>query len=280
MKADLHIHSTHSDGLLSPAEILEKAEKAGLNVISITDHDTITSYAEIEKIKHRYNIEIINGVEISASCGTGEVHLLAYFFNLDDKTLNDFFTQIKIDRKTRAIEIIKKLQNLELDISISDVEAVSKESPICRPHIATALVRKGLVKNFYDAFNKYIHDDGPANEKKIKVSASSVIEMIHNAGGFVFIAHPYVLDAGTVNELISAGVDGIEVIHPLHKKHDVKKFTNIAKRFNLMQSGGSDFHGRSEIENKRFGKYYIGEVKFSGISERMKNTNVLRPKEI
>jgi len=266
MRADLHIHTTHSDGRLSPEEILRKAEKAGLDFISFTDHDTITAYAQISAVKKNYNVKIINGVEISANIGEKEVHLLAYCFDLENKELNYFFNQIKIDRRTRAYEIVRKLRSFDLEITIEDVEQVSGNSPICRPHIATALVNKGLVKNFYEAFNKYIHDKGPANERKIRVSVKSVIKLIHNAGGLVFIAHPYILDAETLNKVISLNPDGIEVIHPLHKKQDVNRFTNIARKFNLLQSGGSDFHGRTETEDKRFGKYYIGEIKLREIT--------------
>ncbi len=276
MKADLHIHTTSSDGMLSPVEILKKAETLGINVISISDHDTISAYNEIEKVKSNFNIRIVNGVEISANLKDKEIHLLAYCFDLNNRELNQFFEQIKIDRKLRAIEIVRKLRNFKLDISISDVEAVSKNSPICRPHIATALVQKGLVKNFYDAFHKYIKDDGPANQKKIKVSVESVIEMIHNAGGLVFIAHPYILDSETLSGIISAGVDGIEVIHPLHKKHHVTKFTNIARRYGILQSGGSDFHGRNETEIQKFGKYYIGETKLTEILARVEKTESFR----
>ena len=266
MRADLHIHTTFSDGLWTPAEIFKKAESTGLNLISITDHDTIAAYAEIEKVKDKFSIKVIHGVEISATIGDTEVHLLAYCFDLYNKNLNYFFEQIKVDRKKRAIEIVRKLQDLDVEITIADVEKVSGNSPICRPHIASALVNKGLVKNFYDAFSKYIHDDGPANQQKIKVSVEYVLDLIHNAGGLVFIAHPYVLEAEAINKIISLGIDGIEVIHPLHKKQDVTKFSNLARRFNLLQSGGSDFHGRNETEIKRFGKYYIGEIKLQEIT--------------
>ncbi len=266
MRADLHIHTVFSDGLWTPEEVLAKAESSGLNLISITDHDTIAAYGQIEKIKNKFNIKIINGVEISATSGGTEVHLLAYCFDLNNKPLKTFFGQIKVDRKIRAVEIIKKLQDLNLDISLSDVEKVSGNSPICRPHIATALVNKGLVKNFYDAFNKYINDNGPANEQKIQVPVEHVLELIHNAGGLVFLAHPYVLDAGVINKIISLGIDGMEVIHPLHKKQDINKFSNIARKFNLLQSGGSDFHGRNQTEISRFGKYFIGEVKLREIT--------------
>ena len=189
IKADLHTHTNFSDGFYSPAELLKKAKKNGIGIISITDHDSVTGVKEARKISDRIGIEVIPGLEISTEIGSNEIHVLGYFINPDDKELERYLVFFREERFNRAIRIIEKLNILGIQLTMDDVLLQAKNSAIGRPHIAQAMLSKGFIGSFFEAFNKYIGNNGPAFEKKVHLSPQSACKIINDAGGLSFIAH-------------------------------------------------------------------------------------------
>jgi len=256
IKVDLHTHTTYSDGANSPEELLNLAKKKKIDVIGITDHDTIDGIDEAFQYAKKLNIEVIPGLEISTDVEGEEVHLLGYFIDHKDVELNKYLQFFREERLERAKRILKRLNNIDIELTLSEVQKIAKNSPICRPHIAKALLEKGIVKNFQSAFNKYIGDFGPAFEKKIHVSPQSAIKIINDAGGLAFIAHPGKMKESILKNLINLGIDGIEVIHSSHKKYQQKFYRGIVNQYCLLESGGSDYHGGMRNDGDNFGKYY------------------------
>ncbi|MBU1100962.1 MAG: PHP domain-containing protein [Bacteroidetes bacterium] len=255
--ADLHIHTYHSDGIHSPKEVVDKACEQGIDIISITDHDSINALPEAIEYGQQKGIEVIPGVEISTDIHNSEVHLLGYFINYNDREFNKYLTFFRDERFHRAKRIIRKLQNLGINIGMDDVLKHASLSALGRPHIAKALIEQGYVENYYDAFDKYLGDNGPAFERKIHVSVQSAVKLIGDAGGLAFVAHPNKMKEHLLLDLIDAGIDGIEVVHPSHQEHQVKFYNGIVSEYCLLGSGGSDFHGGLKNDYENLGKHVI-----------------------
>lgn len=258
IKADLHMHTSFSDGKLSPKELINLALKNGLSIISITDHDNINGITEAVEYGDRVGVKVIPGVELSSTLQDREVHILGYFIDYENKELLKFLTALRYTRVNRLAKMIKKLNELGSSITMEDItEDLSEDISIGRPHIAKALVRERFVRTRMEAFMKYIGDGKPAFVPKPAPPAKDVIKLINKIGGLSFIAHPGRFVRGEMlDELLSYGLDGIEVIHPSHSREDVEYFSNIASQNFLLVSGGSDFHG---IYDKEYGamKNYI-----------------------
>ncbi len=257
VRVDLHMHSKYSDGQHTPEELILKVKEAGIDVISITDHDTADGIFEAIEIGNKYGIEVIPGLEISSDIRDREVHLLAYFFDPANKELEEYLKFFRAERIKRAIRIIEKLNTLGLNLTIEDVMSIAKNSAVGRPHIAKAMVLKKLVSNYFEAFSKYIGNGCPAYERKVHVSPRSAFKIISDAGGLSFIAHPGSLPDVIMVELIETGLDGIEVIHPSHLPHQVKHYRGIVNEYFLLESGGSDFHGGDRNDYGNLGKYCV-----------------------
>lgn len=257
LKADLHTHTTYSDGVLSPFELLDLAKAKGISIISITDHDTVEGIEGAIDYGKNLGIEVIPGVEISSDIDGSEVHFLGYFIDYTNKELNKYLKFFRDERFERAKRIIKKLNKLGISITIDDVLSISKNSPVCRPHIAKALLEKGYVKLFNQAFQKYIGDNAPAFEKKIYVAPQSALKIINDAGGLTFIAHPGFMQEDKLKKIIQLGVDGIEVVHSSHKPFQQKFYKGIVDEYCLLESGGSDFHGGMRNDDDNFGKFVV-----------------------
>lgn len=257
MKIDLHMHTTYSDGAFSPTELVQKAKEVGLDVISITDHDSVNGLKEAIAVGKEIGIEVIPGLEISTDLDEKEIHLLAYFIDIDNDELQKYLSFFRDERLHRAKRIVQKLRNLGLSITIDDVIDHAQNSAIGRPHIAYAMVNLGLISNYYEAFEKYIGDYGPAFERKIHVSPQSATKLISDAGGLSFIAHPGYMKESILTDLIKAGIDGIEVIHPSHSENQINFYRGIVNQYCLLEAGGSDFHGGKKEDGNSLGKYLI-----------------------
>ncbi len=268
-KIDLHTHTTYSDGSLTPRELLDQAKAANLTTISITDHDTVDGIPEAIIYGKEIGVEVIPGLEISTDIEDKEVHLLGYFIDINDNELKKYLEFFREERFHRAKRIVKNLNNMNIEISVDDVLKIAKNSAIGRPHIASALLAKGYINNFYEAFNKYIGDNGPAYERKIHVSVQSAIKLITDAGGLCFIAHPGHLKESILTNLINSGVDGIEVLHPSHNDFQVKFYRGIVNQYCLLESGGSDYHGKIKGDERNLGKYYISKTKFETMKKML-----------
>jgi len=267
--ADLHTHTNYSDGHYSPFELLNLAKKRGIDILSITDHDGINALEEAIGYGKDLGIEVIPGVEISTDIEAKEVHLLGYFLDIYNDELKKYLQFFRDERFQRARRIVKKLQNLGLNISIDDVLDVAKNSAIGRPHIAIALLNKGITSSYYEAFNKYISDYGPAYERKIHVSPISALKLISDSGGLSFVAHPGNMKESILMYLINAGIDGIEVVHPSHKPHQVKFYRGIVSQYCLLESGGSDFHGGKKGDENNLGNYFVTSSKVEAMQKML-----------
>jgi 3',5'-nucleoside bisphosphate phosphatase len=255
-KVDLHVHTNYSDGLYSPKEIIQKAKEAGIDIISISDHDNIAAINDAIEYGKEYGVEVIPGVEMSSDIEDKEIHILAYFFELNNKELERYLTFFREERLKRAVRIVNRLNEIGFSITIDDVLAKAKNSAVGRPHIAQAMLERGLISSYYEAFNKYIGNGCPAYEKKVHLSPQSAFKIINDAGGLSFIAHPGNMPESLLKELINAGVDGIEVIHPSHSAQQTKFYRGIVNEYFLLESGGSDFHGGKREDEGNFGKYF------------------------
>ncbi len=272
-KVDLHSHTNHSDGYYSPVELVHKAKDVGIDILSITDHDSTNAISEATKIGRELGVEIIPGVEISSDIRGIEVHILGYFIDITNKELEHYLKFFREERIIRANNIVRKLNHLGMEITMADVMRISKNSAVGRPHIAQAMLELGLVKSFQDAFNKYIKNGGPAYEGKVHLSPQSAFKIISDAGGLSFVAHPRYMSENIIKELIDAGADGIEVIHPSHSKELTRFYRGIVNEYYLLESGGSDFHGGKRADDDKFGKFFTTPIVVDTMRTRiMRNT--------
>ncbi|MCH8126172.1 PHP domain-containing protein [candidate division KSB1 bacterium] len=241
--ADLHIHTNNSDGDFTPAEIVEKAVAAGLQAISITDHDAIAGISEAQKIAKSYDLEVIAGIELSCVEDENCFHMLGYFIDINNKDLQNYIKLLQTDRFERAQKIIIKLSNLGIDISLDVVLEKAGPGAIGRPHIAEILLEEGYVLSFEEAFARFLGYDKPAFVQNYPISSKEAMELIHTAGGISFLAHPQPnLNENQLEKYIEDGLDGLEIHHPRFSEADVSKLYNLAINYDLLVSGGSDFH--------------------------------------
>lgn len=269
-KADLHMHTIHSDGTLTTRELMERAKRVGLTTISITDHDNTGAIDEALTLSADLGIEVISGMELSASIGESDIHILGYFFDHAHQGLLEYLSFHRQERVKRAKRIVGKLNDLQIPLTLESVMEQAGNGSVGRPHIANALLDEGLTETYHEAFFKYIGFGKPAYEKKYQVTPRETIELIASAGGISFIAHPgNTIDEKILVELLRQGVDGIEVIHPSHSPERVAHFRGIANEYFLLTSGGSDFHGGRKNDVEVFGKYYISEEEVDVMRRRL-----------
>jgi len=240
---DLHSHSTASDGTAAPEEVIETALRCGLTALALTDHDTIEGIPTARAVGARVGVRVIPGVELSAFHEGHEVHLLAlHLTHLDG--LQRRLTELRTMRYNRAQAIVEKLNTLGVPLTLDEVLLQSNGGAVGRPHVARALIARGVVQDFRDAFTKYLGSAGTAFVPKEHFSIEDAIAIAHEAGALAIWAHPG--DGGRrdrLEPLVAAGLDGLEIRHPSHSGEDVKRLQALADFFNLVPSGGSDWHG-------------------------------------
>ncbi len=259
-KADLHMHTTYSDGTLTVEKLVRRAKEVGLSTISITDHDNASAIDEAMALGQQLGIQVISGMELSASVEDQDVHILGYFFDPGNQKLQEYLAIFRTERVKRAERIVEKLNDLKVPLSMDAVLDRAAGGSVGRPHIAYALLQEGLTGTYHEAFFKYIGYGKPAYEKKYQISPREAIQLISSAGGLSFVAHPgNNIDEKVLLELIKEGVDGIEVIHPSHSPERVAHYQGIVSEYFLLASGGSDFHGGRRNDSDTFGKYFISE---------------------
>lgn len=249
MLIDLHIHSSFSDGSMSPSELVTYASRQGLAAIAITDHDTIDGIEEATCAGKRLGVEVIEGLELSIKHREKEVHLLGYLFRTEENALLLALQRLQAARLERNHNILAKLYDLGVKIEMPDLEKISGHGQCGRPHIAQLLIQKGVVKNMDEAFERYLARDGLAYVPRHVLQADEAIAMIKNAGGLAVLAHPQQIEksgedvSAAIASLHAKGLDGIEVYYPTHSRRFRKKLLAIAKKHNLLLTGGSDYHG-------------------------------------
>lgn len=256
-KADLHIHTNHSDGLLPPEKVVQLAARAGLRTIAITDHDEIGALEAAISAGQQLNVEVIAGVELSVTHSGFDIHILGYLLDFHHPPLLEFLKFFQGERVRRVHRIIEKLAEQGFILPLEMVLRKAGAGSIGRPHIADALVEAGHVSSYYEAFNRFIADGKPAFVPKVRISAVEAVTIIHEAKGIACLAHPgQNLTENVILEVIKAGVDGIEIIHPKHSPAQRELYRRLAKTYNLLETGGSDFHGGRK-EDERLGDFVI-----------------------
>ena len=257
---DLHIHTTASDGTYTPAQVVSHAHRLKLKAIAITDHDTVAGSKEALLCGIPPSLEFLTGVEISATPpsfypGSGSFHLLGYSIRLDDPQLNRTLEKLQQARKNRNPAIINRLNELGISITLDEVRREAGEGQLGRPHIAQLMVKKRAVASIDEAFDRFLGTGKPAYVDKQRVECFKAIEIILAAGGVPVLAHPGLLDYKTDNqldeligELKKAGIQGVEVYYSGHTPDQTRLYAELAKRHDLLMTGGSDFHGTIQPE--------------------------------
>lgn len=244
-RVDLHMHSTASDGVLRPAEVVRLAKERGLTTIALTDHDTTSGLAEAIETGRQIGLEVIGGFEINSETNIGHMDFLAYGCDIENEALQNQLLEIRDARVGRAKGMVKKLAELGLPVAWERVLAFAGDAKsIARPHVARALVEAGHVASTQEAFDKYLNDNGPAYVHRLELKPKEVIDVVHGAGGVIVLAHPG--HAGTTHLiplLAEAGLDGVEVYYFDHSDEQKTELLALAEKYGLIVSGGSDFHG-------------------------------------
>ena len=259
--ADLHTHTTASDGTFTPTQLVRAAVNADIAYLAITDHDTVAAIPEALEAAQGTPLRLIPGVELSAEGAPGRCHLLGLGVRHDDPALLATLAEVSDDRRTRNAAMVQRLNAvLKTQYTLAEIEAVApKGANVGRPHFASFLVQKGHAKDVGAAFQVYLGDGRPAHVEKKSLTCAESIELIHNAGGLCFLAHPALtrLDKQEtyetrIRQLEELGMDGIEVYYPEHSTAMTGKLLRIAQKYHLLATGGSDFHGAAKTNRLGF----------------------------
>jgi predicted metal-dependent phosphoesterase TrpH len=254
--ADLHLHTHFSDGTFSPEELTGHAQRLGFAALALTDHDSVEGCARMAAACGAAGIEFITGTELTAEHDDTELHILGYFVDTQNQTLITEIAKFQTVRQNRIREMVARLNGLNIPLEAEAVFALANCKSPGRPHVARALVKAGLVKNLDEAFERFLKKNRPAWVPKAKMSALEGVELIHQAGGLAVMAHPGLNRSDEViPALVDAGMDGIECFHTKHSTAMSERYLEIADKFHLLVTGGSDCHGFSK------GKPLIGTVK-------------------
>ncbi|GAW91533.1 PHP domain-containing protein [Calderihabitans maritimus] len=241
---DLHVHTTASDGTMTPTEVVEEALKLGLRGIAITDHDTTEGIEEACQAASGKSLLVIPGVEISTEWQEREVHLLGYWIDFKQEWFQAQLRVIREGRERRIKAMVQKLNSLGYPVSYSRVEELAGEGSIGRPHVAQALVEKGYVADIGEAFEIFIGKGRPAYVPRMKLEPQEAVRLIIRAGGVPVLAHPGLIgDDALIPPLLEAGLRGLEASYPEHSPETESHYRELAAKYGLIATGGSDFHG-------------------------------------
>lgn len=275
---DLHTHTVMSDGTTTVEHNVEMAVAIGLEGLGVTDHDTTEPFERAVAAADGTGLEIVPGVEFSAEHDESSVHVLGYWVDPDDVTLQVEMDRLRNERFRRAEQIVGKFRALGIEVAFARVQALAGEAPIGRPHIARAVVETGAVSDLQEVFDRYLADGGPAYVPKYAVSPVRAVELIRGAGGAAVVAHPGLYSArlradGTrgiedavIEAMVGAGMAGIEADHPSHTPEERRRFHDLATALGCLVTGGSDFHG--EAKDLRLGEVTTPREVVERIRER------------
>ena len=256
-KIDLHVHTNASDGKYAPAELVKLAARNGLGLLAITDHDTVSGISSALEAARAYpDLKIIPGVEISSHAPGSEVHVLGYFVDRDNPEFLKQLAALGDSRQDRAKAIVEKLHGLGLDISLERVQQIAGDGSIGRPHIAQALMEKGYVTSFQDVFTRYLGQGCPAYVERIKLTPDEAVELIIQSGGLPVLAHPSTINnaESVIARLAGKGLVGLESYYKDYTDDQRRDMVNLAHRYKLIPTGGSDFHGIDETTEVMLGE--------------------------
>lgn len=253
---DLHVHTSVSDGRYRPSTVVRMAAEAGLSAIAITDHDSVAGIKSALKSGREAGLDVIPGVEISTLIDGSECHILGYFIDRKSPRLLRTFGVLKESRADRAGKMVEALSRFGLSISLDQVSEQSEGDVIGRPHIAQVLVNQGHADSIEDAFNRYLVRGSPGYVERYKIPPSEAIEVIREAGGVPVVAHP-LNNTALVPALAAQGLMGLEVFYRGYSAGEISELISLARRYDLVTTGGTDFHGRPEPEGTPLGSVYV-----------------------
>ncbi|MBE0446704.1 MAG: PHP domain-containing protein [Actinobacteria bacterium] len=258
MSADLHIHTTASDGSMSPKQVIEMAFKLRLKSIAISDHDTVDGIDEALASSKKLGIKVIPAIELSSIYNSRDIHILGFLINHKNLKLLESLRSLREARLERAEWIAECLQKQGLDLSFDEVMETAGKASVGRPHIARLLVEKGYVSGFSNAFIKYLRRGALCFKEKFVYPVDRSISIIHEAGGISIFAHPGLAHLDEyIDKFIDMGLDGIEAFHPEHPAQDIERYIKVAHDKGLLITGGSDCHGPLSTHGLRLGTVFV-----------------------
>ena len=245
-RADLHIHSTASDGRYSPPELVRMAVNAGLTIIALTDHDTVDGIIPaLEAAKEFPVLTVIPGVELSTDTSSGEVHVLGYFIDYTNKEFQTSLERMRNSRANRAEQMVTKLNEIGCNIKLQRIKEIAGNGALGRAHVAQALLEKGYITSFKEAFTKYIGHDCPAYVAREKLSPTEAVQLVLKANGLPVLAHPFTTlnPESVVKDLKTVGLVGLEIYYAGYLPSEMNILLNLAQKYGLIPTGGTDYHG-------------------------------------
>jgi predicted metal-dependent phosphoesterase TrpH len=243
--ADLHTHTYHSDGTRSPREVIDVALASGIEIVAISDHDNLAGYFEIKTYADERGATLVPATELSCTYEGADIHILAYAFDAHDERIESRLRGFRETRETRGRRIVERLRGLGYGITFERVQQLAAGGAVGRPHVARALVEGGFVASVSEAFDLLLRPGKPGYVEKERFAIDEAVALIRATGGVTSIAHPtlYPDHARIVPQLLDAGIDGIEVLHPDVDEASRETYTSIARFRGKMLTGGSDDHG-------------------------------------
>ena len=259
-RVDLHIHSTTSDGVYTPSEVVHLALERGLATIALTDHDTLGGVAEAQQAAVGAGLEVIAGVEINSEGVWGDLHFLGYYVDPESAPLRERLRAIRDARVERARKMLERLGQMGMMLEWEEIRALASGDSIGRPHVAQALLNRRYVQTLQEAFDRFIGLDGPAYVPRLRLTPPEVMQTVIEAGGVLVLAHPAHSGTATVRripEFVGYGLRGVEVYYPHHSSEDVEMLLGLCREHGLLATGGSDFHGLGIEGGASLGSVYV-----------------------
>lgn len=266
----MHLHSTASDGLRTPPEVVRDAAGAGLGALALTDHDTTAGVVEARWAATEFGLCLIPGVELSTISADRELHILGYGYDIHNPRLQFELQLFRRSREERLAAMVRKLVRLGLNISYDRVRQLAGDGAMARPHLARAMVEAGYVPTMSMAFDMYIGRGKAAYVERYMLSPRQAVELIRSAGGMAVLAHPG--SAGRdedIPPLVEAGLEGVEVYHPDHDRRQVERYLELAERLQLLVTGGSDSHGDVTLRSTTSGQCGLDRRRFEMLAHRL-----------
>jgi predicted metal-dependent phosphoesterase TrpH len=242
---DLHSHTTASDGEHSPEALLALARAAGVTVLAVTDHDTVSGLKRASAAAEAEGLGFVPGIEVSATAGGREVHVLGHFVDATEGGLARYSDRLRGERAARMGRMVERMQELGFPVTLDEVERIGGGAHLGRPHLALALLNRGYVSSTKEAFDRFLADGRPGHVDRFRVSAEEAVQLLHAAGGTATLAHPgpSKVTPPTLQALAASGLDGLEVFHADHVPSQREAFLRTADALGLIATGGSDYHG-------------------------------------
>lgn len=261
---DLHTHTTASDGIYSPSELIEKAHLEDISIIAVSDHDSVNGLESAERTAEKLGISFITGVELSIEFSGGDLHLLGYNIDYRDEVLVNYLKKISDEREKRIHYMIEDFNKEGYRIVFDEIKEMFPETESYgKPHVARLLIKKGYAKTVDEVFARFFKKGSPGNIKKKKISLERGLQLIKNSGGFPVLAHPASMNLSNkdfenrIGEYIKAGIEGIEVYAGMHSEEEVEFYKQLCLKKDLLITGGSDFHGD---KNEKLGYYKMKKI--------------------